>query len=72
MGELSIPKSNLCEERELWLRPRICRLLLEATKSWPSMDLGFKVHQYIRCRHVANLNLCACNYTMTKLQLYRD
>jgi hypothetical protein len=69
MGELSTPKSNFCKERELWLRPRVCRLLLEVTKSWPSMDLGFMVHQYTRCRHVATLNSCACNYSMTKLQL---
>jgi hypothetical protein len=72
MEELSMPKSNFYEERELWLRLRVCRLLLEATKSWPSMDLGFRVHQYTRCHHVATLNSCAYNYSMTKLQLYHD
>jgi hypothetical protein len=67
-----MPKPNFCEELELWLHPRVSRLLLGQTKSWPSMGLGFGVHQYIRCRHVATLKSCAYNYTMTKLQLYHD
>jgi hypothetical protein len=28
MGEQSAPKSNICEERELWLHPRVSGLLL--------------------------------------------
>jgi hypothetical protein len=30
-------KSNFCAKRELWLRPRVSRLMLEETKLWPSM-----------------------------------
>jgi hypothetical protein len=69
MAELSTPKPNFYEERELWLCPKVFGLLLGEMKSWPSMDLGFRVHQYSRCRHVATLKSCVCNYTMTKLQL---
>jgi hypothetical protein len=31
-------KPNSCEERELWLCPRVSGLLLEEMKLWPSMD----------------------------------
>jgi hypothetical protein len=33
-GKAVYTKSNFCEERELWVHPRICKLLLEETKSW--------------------------------------
>jgi hypothetical protein len=33
-----MPKPNFCEEREWWLHPRVSRILLEETKSWPSLN----------------------------------
>jgi hypothetical protein len=64
-GKVVYTIPNFSEECELWLHPRVSRLLLGVTKSLPSMDLGFRIHQYIKCRHVATLKSCACNYTMT-------